>query len=647
MQNEILIKRNYLLIDEISENSAYLNAKLLNQFGAYVDKPHLLSQNNLNVIADFYSTEIPASFYENPQDMNYFSADELIIEQIVSYFRIEIEGQYSQDSSTFERNEIFKKALPRYSQGDEMHLRRYTMITQNEADKILSALVQEFSQYTRPWSVDEMAEFSWLYKHGFYKNQVLQCKDNAIYMFLNYKDEQFAKMLDYKDIVKMSLIKYGKNKTFTMTSMDKILFVLALNSAHCCPLSIKQAKYFNRIAKKVKFKIERQTNAGSPYKKAINLIKNGDIVAGARVFNENGALLERNLVFLLSRANINQANEILGMLKNKKPIVLIQLMLGVLNSNSQNGRVFKFYFNNILKRHTETPIECEKRKSILSIGTKTQLKELLQENIKQYYLSQASLGKIYVSPQFKKIALPLNTSAMGMGLDVLPTGSRLPLTTDFVRAYCYWKDVFDIDLSVLFVKSFDEVEKFYWGNYATKKFGKSALSSGDCRDKKGSEFLDFRIKEIKDMGYKYAIVVLNGYGGKLNQGEIYCGYQNKRSLFTKVWSPKNIKLKIHVVGDSLEYVAFAIDFDKNEIIILNQVLQGYSVVDIDLAKSMNIYLDENYLQEFNLYKLLSYRGEMVSEPNDADIVFDEKYIGLDGQTVISPYNIEKIVDLLN
>ena len=43
-----------------------------------------------------------------------------------------------------------------------------------------------------------------------------------------------------------------------------------------------------------------------------------------------------------------------------------------------------------------------------------------------------------------------------------------------------------------------------------------------------SDFNDFRITELKKLGYTNAVVFLHGFGGTLNEGEIYCGYQNKK-----------------------------------------------------------------------------------------------------------------------
>ena len=68
-----------------------------------------------------------------------------------------------------------------------------------------------------------------------------------------------------------------------------------------------------------------------------------------------------------------------------------------------------------------------------------------------------------------------------------------------------------------------------------------------------------RIDELLELGYRYVIYTLNGYGGKLNEGDIVCGYQNKNNLNTSAWDPKNIEFKINVISNSCAYIGFAID----------------------------------------------------------------------------------------
>ena len=649
MKEQILLKRRYLIVDENADkkNALYLSIKLLNQFGIVVDKPKLLSNKNLITLSNFYGEKIPASFYKNPQDTKYYSCDELLIEQLVSYLKIESTDPFSLDESVFERVPVFKKILPKYNKGDEVVLRKYKMITEIESEKILKEILLNFCSYTRPWAIDEKNEFFWLYLNGYYNGEPVKCKDNIILALMEYKNDFFAKMLDKKDVVKLSVKLVGEKKAFSIPDDKKILLELVIKNAKDCFLTKKQAKYYNRIIKKLNLELPLENNLSSPFSIAKKLIDKRDIIEATKLFAQNGSLLERNLIFLLSRAKKEEIGEILSYVKDKNPIVLIQLLQGILLDDYSKPRIFKFFKDNTMKNHVETEYEFTHRKSKLSKATKMMVKKVMLEKIEKYYKSKESLGNIYIDSEFKHLGLPLNTSAIGTGLDVLPTGSRLPINGKYIRTFSYWKDAFDIDASVVFLHSKNNPQILYWGNYSKKLFGNSALTSGDNRDRNGSEFIDFDIEELKALGYKYAVFTLNGYGSTLNSGEIYCGYQNKDNLNTKVWAPNNIELKIHVKGESRAYIGFAIDFDTNEIVIINQVLASdASVVSSGVVKSILPYLNTNYLSNFNLYKLLSLRGNVIKSKTKADYVFDRNYEAKENQQVIRPYNIEKLVNLL-
>ena len=647
MREFILIKRGYLQISSASKNYVYLNAKLLNNFGVVVDKPETLNERNVATVSEFFGVDIPKGFYSNPQHLKYFTVEELCFEQFISYLQIAINGNFCLDEDVFKRVEVFQKVLPEYQQGKEIKLRKFSMITKEKADELLLNLANDLCKYTRPWSVYEFTEFKWLYLNGYYKNQYLLCRDNAIEMFLEYKNANFAKMLDKKDVVKLSTEKFGYKEKLVISDDYKIILEVAIKNAKDCPMSLKQAKYFNTLLKKFGETQNFVDNSKSPYKEAINLIKQNKILDAAKVFAKNGSLLERNLVFLLSRANFQEAAEIINLIDVKNPIVLTQLLQGILNDEYNSKRYFVFYNNHRIKFHEETDKEFYFRKSKLSVGTKRFLAKTLEQKIQEYYSSKPSLGKIYISKNFKKVGLPLNTSAMGMGLDVLPTGSRLKIKAEYIRTFCYWHDAFDIDTSVIFVNEKGQRYRSYWGNFSLRQFGEKSLCSGDNRNKDGAEYYDYDIKELKELGFKYAIYAVYGYGSTLDSGSIYCGYQNKTNLETQAWDAKNIELKIHVKGKSRGYIGFALDLSTNEVIILNQILATDSqVVDTNIVDSVQKYLNKDYLKTFNMYKVLCYCGEVVNTPEEADIVFDEHYTPTKNQQLIKPFDIEKLVNLL-
>lgn len=647
MKENILLKKRYLISsDEVTSDSVYYAAKLLNTFGVTVDKPTKLTQRHVKLISDFYGEKIKAGFYNNPQDLKYYTVDELLLEQIVSYMQIEYFGVDSEEEEVFNRVELFKKALPNYEKGTEAVFREYKIITPEQADDILVEYTKNLASYTRPWSLTEIEEFKYLYINKYYKDFRISSKTNAMLMFKEFESESIGKSLDYKDVVKLSIELVGEKPKIKFNNDSKRILSTLLSVAKPVALTKKQAKFFNTIIKKLKYNKTPETNENSVYRKANILIKDGKIVEAAKVFAESGSMLERNLVYLLSRADLNQAQQIVDLIEVNNPIVVIQLVTNLLNIDKV--RTFRFYAKNKIKSHRETTDEVNKRQSNLSVGMRNFLKDAMYRKVEDYYRNLPRIGKVFIDEEFKKVALPLNTTATGDGLDVYPTGSRLIIKGNYIRAFTYWENVFDIDTSVSFIKDSKVINTLYWGNYHTRYFGQSALTSGDDRGSTGSEYIDFRISELRDMGYTYAVYVINGYGGKLNKGNIYTGYQNKDNLDTQAWQPNNIELKIKVKGDSRVFIPFIIDLQTNEMIIINQMLNSSNrVITSEEYKTIEPYMNSEHIELFNVYNIASLRGDVIDNPEDADIVFSNNYNALENQLTVSTFEVDKLVKLLN
>ena len=426
-----------------------------------------------------------------------------------------------------------------------------------------------------------------------------------------------------------------------------------LHYAKDCRLTKKQVKYYNKLLSLTAFNrsLDDKTLASavhnSPQKRAAALLKEGKVLEAAKVYASNGSLLERNLRMLLSRANPADSIRIIDMIQVKNPMVLYQL-INSLEEEAGKPRTFTFFKNRLVKHHVETEYETKWRKSRLSSGTIKFLHKVCLEKIYEYYHKLPSLGKIYINDSFYKLGVPTNTSAGGKGIDVVPTGSRLACRNDYIRTFVTWKDVYDIDAELYCIKKSGKLDIMNFRNYHDKPFGESILFSGDCRGTTGTEYFDIKLDEMKNKGYKYIVQSFHGYNGRLNQGEIYCGYQNKTDLYTQVWDPKNIEFQFKVFGDTRACMGFAIDLDTKEMIILNLMVEDESrVADADNINNITKYLDPNFL-EVSIGSIFECRGELVNDPAEADVVCDDNYKPKsDAVKVIRSYELEKLVALVN
>ncbi len=653
MKNEMknILRTRHFLVNETGASdrvgSAYLNAYLLANFGIVVDKPEQLTKEMVQIIADEFRLNVPKSFYSNPQDMQYFSREELLIEQIVSYFA------YGSDLG---RIEIFKKDLPEYAVGDELKLRTFYIVSSEEAGKILCDIEDTYCAYTRPFSVDEMKEFVTLYNEGFYTGTEIKCKDN-IFALLPM-DVTFARFLDKKDIVKLSIQKFGEKSSFGDTrAIKKELAELAAYIPYVkhCPMSKKQAKYFNKIVSLCGLNMPKASNAQSPDRRAMKLLRDGNVVAAAGIYAENGAMLERRIKMLLSRANPQEAVEILNMISAENPIVLYQLMSN-LTKDDNDARTFTFFHNNKVRVHHETDYEAKYRKSRLNANTCRFLADSCLDKIREYYRALPTLGKVYIADNFFNIGMPTNTSASGKGIDVLPTGSRLPVKTGKVRTFVHWKSAFDIDSSLIVVDKNGDLSTFGWFNYGNRNFGNDVLFSGDITGANGAEYFDIDLDALAAKGCKYVVQTFHGYLSRLDSGESYAGYQTKEDFQTRAWDPKNIEMQFKVFGDSRGCVAFAIDVQSREVIILNQIVEcDDRVVRPEGFKTIEKYLQPGYL-DVNIGMIAECRGERVASPEEADVVFDDTFVPAitdeAGEVktpvmVVRSWELEKLVAFVN
>ena len=648
---KILISRRMLVADTIPTKSAfrlegaYLNAFLLSNFGIVVDKPELLTKEMVKDISDVYRLNVPKSYFANPQDTKFYTAEELLVEQCISYFL----AYGAEDSHVH----IFDKELPEYPVGEEIKIREFRILDAEEAACELIEIAKAYAAYKRPWGLDEQVEFVELYNEGCYNlaTMPILCGDNAVFM-LN-RSVEFARFLFKKDVVKLSVAAAGEQKELKLDAKTRKLISDIIPLVKDCPMSKKQAKYFNTLVKITGAKVKKADNKKSPNRIALEKLNSGDVMGAAEVFAKNGSLLERNLKFLLSRANPREAVKILDMLSNENPTILYQMMSTVL-ADTEEARTFSFYAKNRVKTHVETEYEARWRKSRLNDATKKLVHDTCFEKIAEHYVNTESLGKVYIAPNFYKVAMPVNTSASGKGIDVPATGTRLPITGTKIRSFVHWEDARDIDSSVVLEKVDGGLDYINFTNYHYRDYNGAARFSGDVTSYSGTEYFDLDLVSLKKQGIKRVVFTFHGFGSTLDMGEIYCGYQNKANFNTKAWDPKNIELKIHVKGEKRAYVGFAVDIETNEIIVLNLLRDDDSQVCRPKDfQAVAAFMDPAKL-ELNMGAIAEWRAaEVVETPEEADVVFADDYVAkevelVDGETpkpaqvVIRSFDVEKL-----
>jgi hypothetical protein len=634
------------------EDIAHINLTLLNKFGVYVDKPELVTFDHVKLMEKHFKLKVPKSFYDNPQDLLVYTSEQLLIEQLVSYFIVEINGVNSSDSKVFDRIPLFEKAHPKYKKGKEVELRMFNIIDSVSLIPYLSNVYENLMAYTRPWNEVELAEFELLHvvvKHLF-KQPKLSSRENAVTLITRNFEvyDMFASSLDKKDLVKLSIQFAGEKDKFSYSAEHARILKALITKVNHCPLTKKQAKYFNTIAKKLQVKLPKESNIQSPIRLAKVALATGNVPKATAILAEHGSMLERNLVWLLSRAEtVPEILDILSHIKLANPIVGLQLLRRIKAIAVRKSRTFKFIKNGRTKVHLETATEVERRQSVLDKFTLSLITEILDKNLEQALQSKPSLGKIFIEPKFKKVALPVNTSASGSGVGVLPYGSRVKLKQDYIRVFTHWTNAYDIDLSAVMHYSDDTTRILDFRTYHQKFAFDAALHSGDVRATKGAEYIDLKLLELMKQGVRKIYITISGYNDTLNEGEIFVGYQNKTDLMTKVWAPNNIAMQVQAKGESRTFIAFAIDVENHELIIVNQMMESVSqVTSPQVLKNFAEIFEPDFLT-FNMYRIASLRGQVVDTVEDADVVLSDTYVGTAQQRVIKSIEAENLIALFN
>ena len=124
-KEQILISRHYIMSNGKEDNNRdKYYAYLLNKFGIEIVNPKFLNKDVVQQLKKYLKINIPNSFYKNPQDLKYFSCEELYLEQLISYINIDlIEGNHNKNTN-FNRIELFNKVLPKYENGKDIKIRK-------------------------------------------------------------------------------------------------------------------------------------------------------------------------------------------------------------------------------------------------------------------------------------------------------------------------------------------------------------------------------------------------------------------------------------------------------------------------------------------------------------------------------------------
>lgn len=661
-------------VDDIVESS-YTNFYIAKRFGVVIDKGRdLANREMIGYLTRMYEGNIVNTYFYRsfPMSVRLSSKEQLLMDQILNYVKTYGLGMFTGDTHSF-----FEETIERTAMSDtDRVIKHFDIISLDEVDDVVRQYASDLTSSTRAINDTQYSFLMTAIHHFNFKALNCASKNLAIRILVDTRNLDYGRFLSLTDVLKV--VEYmqtsdnkdvwGKGmKDLHITSAGRrfltelIDMMFMLNPSKETVISCyERKKIWNGLLHCIHYvgKTDRsrnwvnsiRNNAKKSPMSRVNAYTNiCDLASAVDVLTQyHGAgAVARNMNYLLSRANNEYSiNAIIDGASVSNPIIAMQYV-NSLNTDNTRARVFSFTKNGRVKHHTETAKEMRSRKSFISPEVRDAAVKRMMSNIDNHYRS-VNVGKVFISPEMEKVALPMfNATAQG-GVGVLPTGSRIAIGSNIVRAFIYWEKVNDIDLSCIGIHDDNTTTEFSWRRYHDST--SYITFSGDITDGYygGSEFFDVNLEKLKNVypSMKYLVFNANVYTSRVNFDQCFCkaGFMKRENADAgEVYEPKTVVTSFRINAEANMAKLFAIDLTTNEIVWLNLPYAEYS----NIAGNSTFDELDKYLKFDFSYKYLFERiGTLVDDPSEADIIVSDT-VSVDGKENIHSYDVEKVIKYMN
>ena len=646
-----------------------------------VSGQELVTKDMVEYTAHKLGEMVPEPFYRGfPESVRSLSSEALIFDQLLHYAITYGTGDFSEAGhSVLEDQDEF---INRTSFNEKTDIKDFTVLCEKDAVNKLKEFADDIFKSTRPISIDQYAFVCECIDTFDWTPRFCASKNLAIKLLMRYRNLSYAIFIKLPDVVKLvdeiNYCEYGnrnvkklnlknKDRKFIASIIDilvekadadeiiecfekKAIWAGLLHHIHYIPKSTDGIEFVDFM---------RGSTNLSVYSAFENGMARGDIESAVWFLKKTKGVsaVLRNLSYILSRCTTNDAIEYVleQIAESKNGIVLMQLLLEyVFPEDDTRPRTFKFTKHNLMVVHEETMEAASKRKSRVPDAVKKIVAEKLKNAIQDLYSEK--LGKVYIDPDMKNIALPIQESTASSGFGILPKGSRIHIPEcKKIRAFTYWEKVDDIDLSVIGITENYEQVEFSWRTMWNKQSSAITYSGDETSGYNGgSEYFDIDILEFRSehSTIKY-LVFCNNVFSRSTFSNCICraGYMDRDILDSgEVYEPKTVKSSFTVNADSTFAYLFAIDLEARDFIWLNVArdsschVAGNTKLDF-LIKYFNV---AKLLNFYDFFSMLS--SKVVEKPFDADVIVSDASFSpmlLNGKEIIRSCDIERVTALMN
>jgi len=659
--------------EQLTEAQAETRLSLAKLFNIRITSgSELLQPVMILTASEIIGVNVPRPFYLGfPESVRKLTIPELLIDQVLHYY-----NTYGQDNFDEAGHSVFEEEIERKVFDEKTPVKDFAVLTETEAIEKLKEYTEDLLSGTRPLSEAQFELVLKFIREYHYTPESIASKNTAMRLLIDSRDTKLADFLMLSDVPKLAdELNYRStgNKDpdkLNLKNQDRKLLTAVINRL------IARGKIDTRTCyeKKARWSgllhhIHYKTSdpKGIEFLNAMRGDENHSVMSEfEEAFAEKGAVeaadillrrkgsgaLLRNLDYLLSLCNSDEEiRKIIGMVDTNNNIILLQLLLHYY-SEPNPLRTFKFIKYNKLRKHIETLEESRARKTILASRDRkaaaSAIRDMLEKNLK------GKLGRVYIDPSMKKIALPLQEGTSQGGFGTLTKGSRIPLPEGKkLRAFTYWERVNDIDLSVFGLDKNQNQTEFSWRNMASNQSAAITFSGDQTSGfNGGSEFFDIDLEEFKKQkpDIRYLIFCNNIYTNGVTFDQCICraGYMFRDIEDSgEVFEPKTVKSSYTINCASRFAYLFGLDLTTNEFVWLNVANEnGSSIAASDDMSFLTQYFEMTKI--FNVYDFFTLMaGEVVDAPKDAEIaVTDEEIETGESTVIIRSYDTEKIIAYL-
>ena len=633
----------------------------------------LVRSDMISFAAKQLGEHVPDPFYRSfPKSVRGLSRDRLIFDQMIHYFMTYGLGDFSEAGHS-----LFEEQMEKTAFHEETEIRDFRIVTETEAKELLADMTDRLLAGSRPVSgaqFDMIRQFILTYDH---KVQEVASKDTATRLLLATRSLQFAEYLSLSDVIRfvdlLNYEEYGSEELNRLnlcnqdrkfiTKLIHKLFSLGRSNVRTC---YEKKKVWNGLLHHLHFKAKNEEEQafldamrGRENKSVFSAFEramvDGEITTALDILKKEkgSAAVLRKLNYILSRCeDMKDFEYVMQNVDSKNTIILLQLIIAYSNyERSQAARTFAFTKYNKMKVHQETEDEIRRRKSYITLGQAGMLAKELRSNLQRCLAGR--LGKVYIDEEMRRYALPLQETATQGGFGVLTRGTRIPIgETKKLRAFTYWEQVNDIDLSCFAIDKAGSQREFSWRNMADQQSDAVTYSGDETSGfNGGSEYFDIDLEAFRKKypNYRYLIFCDNVFTG-ISFSKCFCkaGYMLRDIDDSgQIYEPKTVQSSFLVNSESTFSYLFGLDLTNNDFIWLNMARNSRTRVagDTDMRFLTDYFHVTDAMNVYDFFRMMA--TELVSDPAEAEVAVTNRTVRVpEGVEVIREYDFEKMIALM-